>query len=37
MMPTLSSVLVYWGFLLLQIVLAIVMPGPIVKGLPVPS
>ena len=36
-MPTYSSVLVYWGFMILQIILAFIMPGPIIKGLPVPS
>ena len=36
-MPTYSSVLVYWGFMTLQIILAFIMPGPMIKGLPVPS
>ena len=36
-MPTYQSVLVYWGFMVIQIILAFVMPGPIIKGLPVPS
>jgi delta24(24(1))-sterol reductase len=35
--PTLQSILVYWGFMLIQIILAITLPGPKVKGLPVPS
>lgn len=36
-LPTTQSVLVYWGFMTLQIALAFVMPGPKIKGLPVPS
>lgn len=35
--PTWQSACVYWGFMLLQIALAYVMPGPVAKGLPVPS
>lgn len=35
--PTIPTVCMYWGFMLLQIVLAYVMPGPVIKGLPVPS
>lgn len=35
--PTLSSISVYWGFMILQILLAFVMPGPTIKGLPVPT
>lgn len=36
-MPTTQSVLVYWGFMVLQLILAYILPGPVVKGLPVPS
>ncbi len=35
--PTWQTVCMYWGFMILQIILAYVMPGPVVKGLPVPS
>jgi hypothetical protein len=35
--PTKSTILTYWGFMLLQLGLAFVMPGPQTKGLPVPS
>lgn len=36
-MPSWQTVLVYWGFMILQLVLNYVMPGPVLKGLPVPS
>lgn len=36
-MPTLTTVLVYWGFMGLQLLFALFMPGPTVKGLPLPS
>ena len=35
--PTWKTMAVYWGFIGLQLVLAAVMPGPVIKGLPVPS
>lgn len=35
--PTLQTFAVYWGFMILQVIFAYVMPGPVVKGLPVPS
>lgn len=35
--PTLQTIAVYWGFMSLQIILAMTLPGPVIKGLPVPS
>ncbi|KAJ1536953.1 C-24(28) sterol reductase [Nowakowskiella sp. JEL0078] len=35
--PKLEHFVVYWGFLLFEAVLYVVMPGPITQGLPVPS
>ena len=35
--PTWNTVSMYWGFIILQVIFAYVMPGPVVKGLPVPS
>lgn len=35
--PTWQTVAMYWGFMILQVIFAYVLPGPVVKGLPVPS
>lgn len=35
--PNLTSALIYFGFITLQLIFAIIIPGPIVKGLPVPT
>jgi len=35
--PTYKTFIVYWGFILFQVVIAVILPGPIVKGLPVPT
>lgn len=37
LIPTAQSVAVYWGFIILQLFLALFMPGPIAKGMPLPS
>ncbi len=36
-LPTLESVIVYFGFVSFQALLAVTMPGPIIQGLPVIS
>lgn len=35
--PTLEAFIIFFTFFILQIILAITLPGPLVKGLPVPS
>ena len=35
--PTFESTAVYWGFLFIQVFMAVAFPGPTIKGLPVPT
>lgn len=35
--PNLTSVLLYFGFISLQLIFAVILPGPVTEGLPVPS
>jgi hypothetical protein len=36
-LPTWTSAKIYCGFLAVQALLSVICPGPIVKGLPIPS